>query len=549
MPKAHETSHNFLENLVFPMKTIIFYIFFKKKYCLPLFVVYIMYTTMSYIRKIKRGNKTYLAEVESTRVNGKVVQKHLRYVGREVNNKTVISISSKDLQVDEVKVYGPLVVLNEISNIIGLPEILGKYSNEILSMVYAHCINYQSVNNMPEWYKRTDLNSILNLENLTEAQLLSGMDSLNDEKIEQYQRKIFNNVKRKYNLSSRGLVYDVTNTYLYGSKCQLGKLGKSKDGKRQNPLIQIGLATTQREGIPVFHKTFDGNTHDSKTLSALVKDFSDYKIRSGLFVYDWGITSTKNINSIGKLGWNTLCGISINIKEKKIIRNILKERGPILDISNRVIINKNIFYVQTINHKIGKFKGKLAICYNDRKRQDIREFRYDEITNAQNLLSQNKNIKEGLKKYLTPSGRLRRIELEKSEEFDGFSCIFCTNDISDKEMIKLYFDKDIIEKAFRTLKGITNLRPIRHWLYNRVTAHVFICYLSYLLLSVLKFNLKKLQISPEQALKDLGSMYKICLYDKKKQIKIIKTVTLNRHQEEILKSINKKLLKDCSVHF
>ena len=49
---------------------------------------------MSYIRKIKKNGKTYLAEVEGKRINGKVVQKHIRYIGKEVDDKKVISISS-----------------------------------------------------------------------------------------------------------------------------------------------------------------------------------------------------------------------------------------------------------------------------------------------------------------------------------------------------------------------------------------------------------------------------------------------------------------------
>ena len=124
---------------------------------------------MSYIRRIKRGDKVYLAEVEGKRINGKVVQKHIRYIGKEVNKETVISISSKDLEVKDVKIHGPLFVLHEIATEINLPEILGEYSSEILSMVYAHCMDYKSVNNMPDWYERTDLNTILDLEGVTEG--------------------------------------------------------------------------------------------------------------------------------------------------------------------------------------------------------------------------------------------------------------------------------------------------------------------------------------------------------------------------------------------
>ncbi len=496
---------------------------------------------MSFIRKIKKGNKTYLAEVESKRIKGKVVQKHIRYIGKEVNGKKVISLSSEDIQISEVKIHGPLIVLDKISKKIKLPDILENYSNEILSMVYAHCLNYKSVNNMPDWFSRTDLNTILDLEGLTEERLLSALDSLTEERIERHQRDIFNIVKNIYDLSTKGIVYDVTNTYLYGTKCQLAKLGKSKDGKSK-PLIQIGLARTQKEGIPVFHKTFNGNIHDSKALFSLIKSFSSYNLRSGVFVSDRGVTSRQNIEGIKGLGWNSLCGLPLKDREKKVLRKALKTK-PISHVSNMARLGKNTFYIKSFPYKLGKIKGKLAICFNERRKVEIKESRHHEIEHAQNQILQGKPIKTGLEKYLTSQGRIRKQELEKAEEFDGYFCLFSTKNIPDRDMLKLYFDKDIIEKAFKTLKGITHLRPIRHWLYNRVIAHVFICYLSYLLLSVLKLSLNNLKISPEEALKELGSVYKVYMEDKKKRHMFSKIVTLSKSQEKILKAVDKHLVK------
>jgi len=40
---------------------------------------------MSFIRQIKRGNCTYYAEVENERIDGKVVQRHIRYIGTDPN--------------------------------------------------------------------------------------------------------------------------------------------------------------------------------------------------------------------------------------------------------------------------------------------------------------------------------------------------------------------------------------------------------------------------------------------------------------------------------
>ena len=481
---------------------------------------------MSFIKRQKRGGHIYLHEVENKRVNGKVVQRYIRYIGKEVNGEKAISISSKDLEVDSVKVYGPLLVFHRISQKIKLPEILGKYSNEILSMVYAHCLNYKSVHKMPKWYKRTDLNLLLDLDELTESRLVSAMDTLTEDRIAQCQRTIFNNVKNIYKLNSKGIVYDVTNTYFHGTKCKMGKIGKSKENQRQNDLVQIGLATTQKEGVPVFHKTFKGNIHDSRTLTSLVDSFEEYRLQSGLFVYDRGIASEKNINFIGKLGWTTLCGMSMRKKEKELIKKILS-KNSMNHFSNRISINKNIFYVHGGSHKFGSINGKLAICYNESKKLALRENRRNKITEAQKLRKENKKTSDGFEKYLTPKGRLREAVLKEAEEFDGYSCIFCTKNISNEDMIRLYFDKDVIEKAFRTFKGVSNLQPVRFWLNDHVRAHVFICYLSYLLLSILKLSLKSkgINISPEQALEDLEDMYNVYLYDKKKKNKFVRTVT------------------------
>lgn len=40
---------------------------------------------MSFIRKIKKGGNIYYAEVENERINGKVVQRHIRYIGKDPN--------------------------------------------------------------------------------------------------------------------------------------------------------------------------------------------------------------------------------------------------------------------------------------------------------------------------------------------------------------------------------------------------------------------------------------------------------------------------------
>ena len=46
----------------------------------------------------------------------------------------------------------------------------------------------------------------------------------------------------------------------------LVKLVMIRKGVKGRPLIQIALAVTQEKGLPLFHKVFDGNIHDARTL-------------------------------------------------------------------------------------------------------------------------------------------------------------------------------------------------------------------------------------------------------------------------------------------
>jgi transposase len=497
---------------------------------------------MSFIRKIKHGDKTYLAEVENKWIDGRCVQKHLRYVGKEVDEKVILASSISNLEVTEIKLYGPLLILDSLAKGINLESMLGDYGKEILSMVYAHCLDFKSVNKMTQWYERTDLPFILSHDALTKDRLYSAMDSIEELQAKDIQRTIFEKVLKHYHLPVTGIVYDVTNTYMYGNKCPLGKLGHSKDGQPGRPLIQIGLAVTRKERIPICHKVLDGNVHDTRMFQDFVTDFRRYNIDGGIFIYDRGISSARNLKEMKALSWDTLCGLPIRGTLPATVR-ALRQKKNFVTIENRVQLKKSKFYVCCIPYTIDDLPGTLAVCFNNAQKQELQESRYDEIQNAKELLCQKKAIKPGLDKYFDDTGTILIGVVTAAEEFDGFSCLFATKELTKEEFIKLYFDKNIIERSFKTMKGIVNLQPIRHWLYNRVTAHVFICYLSYLVLSLLEYHLRKIPMTAEEALDELSSMYKVYLRDTQKNFTLSRIVTLTKKQELILKRVNKKLLK------
>ena len=126
-------------------------------------------------------------------------------------------------------------------------------------------------------------------------------------------------------------------------------------------------------------------------------------------------------------------------------------------------------------------------------------------------------------------------------KYVGFSLIFHNTKLKPGAVVRKYFEKDVVEKSFQTMKGDVKLHPIRLWLPGRVNAHVKLCYLSMCLLSLIKFRCTKLDLQPGEVLDQLKQIYKVNLKHSQNGKEFTKVVTLTNLQKNILKAIK------CSV--
>jgi hypothetical protein len=102
--------------------------------------------------------------------------------------------------------------------------------------------------------------------------------------------------------------------------------------------------SAKEEGIPLFHKTFDGNVADARTLHDLISAFARYDLKSGTIVYDRGLTSARNLADIKSLAWETVCGVTLTEPLKKFWRPVVQKAGrPALE--DRVQLHQTTFYV------------------------------------------------------------------------------------------------------------------------------------------------------------------------------------------------------------
>src|SRR3984957_1741653 len=150
---------------------------------------------MSFIRKIKRGNRIYLAEVENNRDGVKVRQKLIRYLGLDPTcAENDISFKINNLKVGPVKVFGAVIALESIARELGFFDLLGDIAAPILTLVFAHCLEYRSVDDAKEWYETTDLPNIFGYQKMSINMLHNAIETLSKRDSSVIQKTIFENL-------------------------------------------------------------------------------------------------------------------------------------------------------------------------------------------------------------------------------------------------------------------------------------------------------------------------------------------------------------------
>ena len=213
--------------------------------------------------------------------------------------------------------------------------------------------------------------------------------------------------------------------------------------------------------------------HDVRTLHDLITSFAENKIKSGFIVFDRGITSGKNLKDLKNLDWEVVCGMALHSGLKQLLRALIR-KDPFVRFENRVRLNKSIFYVIIQPYELEGINGTLAWCFNEPQKGT-----------CVNRATMNSSMRNNSLSKINPSSRGWKV-FDAQENYGTPGCgmrkslmatpVFLVPIKSPKRRCYgfIFGDKDIVEKAFHSLKGVVNLQPIRHWLYNRVTAHVFI---------------------------------------------------------------------------
>jgi transposase len=453
---------------------------------------------MSFVRRIKKGDSVYLAKVESYRQDGKVKQKVLEYLGKEVDGKPVKKSGIQDYSVSKVTQFVDIFTLDAISKQIELPDILGKKSKQIMALVYSHLLERVSIYKVPEWIEKTEILNILKLKKISSKDLYESLYSLSEINFDAIQKTITKYFKQ-YEDNNKTAVLDITDTYFNGSRANW-KSRRGKDGK-YDKLIQIALAVSFTNGFPIMHKVYEGNINNVKVFEDMINDLKIYGYDA--IIVDRGMGSKKNIDNLHQYGLKGILGIRLTRKlGKQYISQI--HRDEIFSKDCQVVLKETKVYVKSFDY----MDGRLITIYNP-------------------------NI-EIAKKEKSMETKITN----KTDQFAGYSLLYTNTDLNDQETVKKYFEKDIVERSFKQLKGALSLHPLRAWNLQNIQSNIKICYLAYTILSLISYKVKSLEISGVEALNILNGGYKVYLEDRNSGKVVEKIVTLKGKQEQILYALN-----------
>jgi len=174
------------------------------------------------------------------------------------------------------------------------------------------------------------------------------------------------------------------------------------------------------------------------------------------------------------LGIKVIVGVKQSIGIKNVILDKIS-REKIYISKNQVTLKNTFIYVQEESFLF----GKLIIIYNPKY----------EALKRDKMLSEDATDNE--------------------VKFVGYSLIFHNTKLKPDAVVRKYFDKDVVERSFRTMNGAVQLHPVRLWMPRRVNAHIKICYLSMCLLALIKFRCRKISTSPGEISDELQSIYRV----------------------------------------
>jgi hypothetical protein len=271
----------------------------------------------------------------------------------------------------------------------------------------------------------------------------------------------------------------------------LRKRGHSKNGRFDAPQIVIGLAVT-RDGLPVRHWIFPGNTVDVTTVEQVKRDLQGWQLSRCVFVGDAGMVSKSNLETLARGGGKYILCMPIH-RGGEVAQHVISRPGRYQKVAENL-------EVKEVTVGEGERRRRYVVCYNAEEAARQRQHREQVLKELeaeiaalrlQRGASHSKRVcalrasgRYGRYLRLTRADapRINKAEVDVAARLDGKFVVHSNDDtLSAADLALGYKQLQRVEVAWRSLKSGLKLRPVYHWAPHRIHAHVALTVLSLLL--------------------------------------------------------------------
>jgi hypothetical protein len=269
------------------------------------------------------------------------------------------------------------------------------------------------------------------------------------------------------------------------------KRGHSKNGRFDAPQIVVGLAVT-RDGFPVRHWIFPGNTVDVSTVAKVKEDLRGWHLSRCVFVGDAGMVSKANLETLARGGGKYILCMPIH-RGGEVANAVLTRSGRYQKVAENL-------EVKQVTVGDGERRRRYVICYNPQEAERQRRHRQQVLaelgaeieslveqtggTHAKRVCELRASGRYGRYLRLTKSGqpRIDAARVAALEKLDGKFVVHSNDDtLTAADLALGYKQLQRVEVAWRALKSGLKLRPVYHWAPHRIHAHVALTVLALLL--------------------------------------------------------------------
>ena len=419
-----------------------------------------------------------------------------------LSGKTLL-IAGEGLEIVRSLPHGHVAAAAARARQLGLPELLGpacKQRDIAFALVLARVVRPASKLATTSWWSDTTLVSDLGLDEVGTDEayaamdwLLSRQDAIEMKLAQRHLAPAANPARRAY--------FDLSSSWMEGRKCPLSAFGHSRDAKRGKLQIEYGLLTDP-SGCPVAIRVFPGNTADPTSFVEIVKVVRErFGLERLVMVGDRGMITSARIDQLRELsgmGWLTAL-------RAPAIQKLAAENGPL-----QMSLFDEVNFCE-ITHP--DYPGERLVCCRNpllaearaRKRAALLHASAVELEVIAGATRRERRPLRGAEAIALRVGKvLNHYKMAKhfllEIEEDGFSfsadedsiaaeaaldgvyvlrTTIGAGELSTTGVISAYKDLAGVERDFRSMKAIDlDIRPVHHYLEDRVRAHAFLCFLA-----------------------------------------------------------------------